>query len=363
MLILVKHKITGEYFTIYRKDKNRFLSLEKFFNAKNETNKPIPFNFELIEDQEKIKQILEDEFTSKGRSGEYNPDLPSVTKIAYSLYPMDIDTEKFLIRYLNDKVKTPEEEQQSEDTLSKGTFIHKICELWVTDTEGRSKDKPLIDKINILNSSKKPSKKLEKQINDIILEYINRYIEIALQDDEILRKIKNLDELKDLLIDLARTVLPKFFYQELINTDLVYSEIFLSIPDNIQGSVDLVAYKDNKFSIIDFKTTSSVDKKSGKPKFKTNSQLEPYSRQLAIYNELLNKSNMTHCTSDILPEFYIYQIHLVGKNYKKFEIPKDMVERSAKKVQDVLNWYWNTRKGIPYESQLEDEEDYGILTL
>ena len=82
MLILVKHKITGEYFTIYRKDKNRFLSLEKFFNAKNETNEPIPFNFELIENQERIKQILEDEFTSKGRSEEYNPDLPSVTKIA-----------------------------------------------------------------------------------------------------------------------------------------------------------------------------------------------------------------------------------------------------------------------------------------
>lgn len=363
MLILVKHKITGEYFTIYRKDKNRFLSLEKFFNAKNEINKPISFNFELIENTEEIRHILEEEFTSKGRGEEYNPDLPSVTKIAYSLYPMDIDTEKFLIRYLNDKVKTPEEEQQSEDTLSKGTFIHKICELWVTDTEGRSKDKPLIEKINILQNSKKPSKKLEQQIKGKILEYINKYIEIALRDDEILRKIKNLDELKDLLIDLSQTVLPKFFYQELINTDLVYSEIFLSVPDSIQGSVDLVAYKDNKFSIIDFKTTSSVDKKSGKPKFKNKSQLEPYSRQLAIYNELLKQSNMTHCTSDELPDFYIYQIHLIGKDYRRFDIPKEMVERSTQKVQDVLNWYWNTRKGIPYELPIEEEEDYGILTL
>lgn len=363
MLILVKHKITGEYFTIYRKDKNRFLSLEKFFNANVDPKEAIPFNFELIEDQNKIKQILEDEFTSKDRGEEYDPDLPSATQIAYSLYPMDIDSEKFLIKHLNNKVKTPEEEQQSEDTLSKGTFIHKICELWVTDKEGRAKDRPLIEKINILQQSKKPSKKLEKQIKGKILEYIDRYIQVALKDDEIIHKIKNLDELKNLLIELSREVLPQFFYQELINTDLIYSEIFLSVPNSIQGSVDLVVYKDNRFSVIDFKTTSSIDKKSGKPKFKNNSQLEPYSRQLAIYNELLKNTNMTHCIQDDMPDFYIYQIHLVGKNYKKFEIPQSMVKKSTEKVKDVLNWYWCTRKGIPYESQIKEDEDYTLLTL
>lgn len=362
MLILVRQKINNEYYTIYREDKQKFLNLEYFFNyGVEDDSEKVQFNFELIEDVNDIKKILEDNFTSKGRGDEYNPDLPSVTRIAYGLYPLDINRDKFLIKYINNKVITPEDEKNSNLILQRGTFLHKILELWVSDTECRKKDKPLIEKINILKNTKKPSKQLVTQIEDKIHSYIDKYIKIAYKDKEILYKIPNLDEIKDYLSNLAHNALTHFIYEELINSDLVYSEIFLSIPDYIQGSIDLVAYKDNKFSVIDFKTTQSIDKKTGKPKFKNNSQLEPYSRQLAIYNELLKRANMSHIVNDDLPEFYIYQIHLISNKYKRFEIPKNMIKNSTKEVENILNWYWSIRKGIEYKPNIEENLEY--LTL
>ena len=245
MFILIRNKITGEYSTIYKKDKQNFLNLKKFFESED-------FNFDIIEDNKQIKQILEQYFTSKGRGEEYDEQLPSVTKIAYMLFPIDIKSEKFLLKWKNN---TPIEQQTGgkDDTLSRGTFLHFCLEQFICDKQARDKDKPLITKLKILRNSKKPSKRLIESIDKNLLSDIERYKQMAYKDDEIINKIKNLEELKPELEYLARNCLLDFIKEELIFTDLVYSEIFLKIDDYIQGSIDLTAYKDGKFSIIDYK--------------------------------------------------------------------------------------------------------------
>ncbi len=348
MLIFVRHKINNEYFTIYRRDKQKFLNLKYFFE-------PEPFNFELIEDTDKIKEILEEKFTSKNRGEEYNAETPSVTQLSYKLYPMNIDKEKFLIKWLNNNVVTTESEKTTQNILNLGTVTHKILELYLCDKDSRLKDKPIIGQL------KNSGKNTDSLIINKITKDLKKYIYQAFEDEEIVHKVVNLEELKSEIINKALKTLPNFILKELINLDLIYSEIFLSVPDYIQGSVDLVGYKDNKFSIIDFKTTSGTDKKTGKPKFKTKSQLEPYSRQLAIYNELLKRTDMSHLSDKDLPDFYIYQIHLIGNSYKKFEIPKQMVKHSAKEVNKIIDWYWSIRNGTQYIEPQEEELEF--LTL
>lgn len=360
MFVLIKNKLTDEYSSIYRKDIQAFLRLKDFFTSKD-------FNFEIIEDRNIIKKILEDKFTSKGRGEEYNEDLPSVTKIAYTLYPVNINNDKFLLRWKND---TPliEQEGDKENILSRGTFIHYILEQYVCDKESRQKDKPLIEKIKILASCKKPSKKVNKEINDKIVSDIRRYIKMAYKDEEILRKIPNIEDLKEELEFLAIKCLPDFIRNELIFTDLVYSEIFLCIDNNIQGSVDFVAVKDDKLHIIDYKTTSSKDKKTGKPKFKNNSQLAPFARQLYVYDKLLKETKMVNLLPNEYPEFNIIQIHLVSGKYKKFIIPQGLVEAQGKTIEKVLTWYWDIRNGIfdKYENQCYNDindDEIKLLTL
>lgn len=358
---LVKNKLTDEYKTLRIKDIPDFLRLGKFFNSDPNllNGKTVDFNFEVIQDFDTIKSILEDKFTSKNRGEEYNTNLPSVSQIAYSLYPIDIQSDKFLLRWQNNHEYTVEDELETQNILSRGTFIHYILEQFICDADNKSQYQPLIE---ILKN--KHTKSIHKKINDKIINDIKRYVQMAFVDEEIIRKIPNLNDLKNELQELAIKCLPQFLKEEIIFTDPVYSEIFISIDNFIQGSIDFCAYLDNKFSILDFKTTSSCDKKTGKPKFKTQSQTIPYSRQLALYNELLKKSGMTHCIEKDNPNFYIYQIHLISGKYKKFTIPYDTVKMSKKQLDKVLQWYWNVRNGIQetYTNDLQ-EENLEYLTL
>lgn len=364
MFVLVRNKITGEYNTIYKRDIRNFLNLKSFFNADPKLNgKQVDFNFEIIEDNNKIKEILENSFTSKGRGSEYNEDLPSSTKLAYSLFPLNIYSDKYLIRWKNN-TSLVEQDNDKELTLSKGTFIHFVLEKFVCDREERNKDKTLIDKLKLLNKSKKPSKKIYKQIHDKIVNDIRKYIQMAYKDEEILHKITNIDDIKEELEYLATKCLPKFILNELIFTDLVYSEIFICENKYIQGSVDLVCYKDNHFEIWDYKTTSSVSKDTNKPKFKSNtpSALVGYARQLYIYNELLKKSGMTHLFDNSIPNFYIIQIHLLNGEYKKFNIPYNLIQSQGKIVEKVLQWYWDIRNGI-FQDYIEEDEELEYISI
>ena len=308
-------------------------------------------------------------YTSHGRGEEYNEDLPSSTKLV-SLCPLNIQQDKFLLRWLND---TPVQEQEvgKDDILSRGTFIHFILEQFIIDREARLKDKPLIEKLKVLKSSKKPSKKIEQQIDKKIVADIRRYIQKAYTDEDILRKIHNLDDLKEELEYLATKHLLNFIKNELIYADLVYSEIFISVDNLVQGSIDCVCYKDNKFTILDYKTTNSLDKKTGKPKFKPNSPtyLKAYAQQLYTYNTLLNKSGMTHCFENEHPDFKIVQIHLTNGQYKIFDISWGLIQSQGKVIDKVLDWYWSIRNGTytPPSKQKEEmeeiDESLDLLTI
>lgn len=352
MFVLVKNKNNNEYFTIYRKDIPRFISFKKSFNKNKDKEE---FNFEIIEDVNEIKQILDKHFSSKGRGGEYNEDLSSVTKIAYGLTPKDLDKDYFLLKWMNEHKYTKEDEQKSRHTLKQGNLLHSVLEHYICDTEERKKDKPLINQINILNNAKKPSQKLQKQIDDKIDSDIIKYTLEAFNDEEILYKIPELESLKNELLETARRCLHSFIKEVLINIDLVYSEIFI-VSDNIQGSIDLVCYKDNKYTILDYKSCSTIDKKTGKPKLKNPSQTDEYGRQLYLYNKLLKESGMAHNDN---PEFYIAQIHTINGKYKLFNIDKKTVEKEGKIVEKVLKWYLDVRSGnytIPEIIEDIDEE-------
>lgn len=348
MLVLVQNTKTNDYFTIYRRDIEDFLGLKNFFKTEE-------FNFKIISDRNEIKEILEKSFTSGNRGGEYNPDNVSATQIAYKLFPLNIGTDKFLLRWMND---TPIQEQDSKNDkpLKMGTYLHKILELYLTNKEDRKKDKPLINMVKTLKLIKKPSKLINKVIDDKILSDIRKYIQIANIDKEILNKIDNFNELKEELEYLAINCLKNFIKEELMFTDMVYSELFLSVDNYLQGSIDYIGYSNGNFSIIDFKTTSAESKKTGKPKFKSSSELAPFARQLAIYNSLIKKSNMTHCFGENKPEFYIYQIHLVSQKYKKFKIPLELVEVSEKAINKIIKWYWSIRNNEELNYQEEFPE-------
>ena len=221
---LVKNKITNEYKTLKNKDISEFLRLEKFF--KTDPNLPqgknIEFNFEIIEDFDKIKDILDNVFTSKNRGEDYNENLPSVSQIAYSLYPINIQSDKFLLRWQNNHEYTPEDKLETQNILSRGTFIHFILEQFICDKNGREQYKPLVDVLKM-----NPTKKVIKEINNKIISDIRKYIQIAYKDNEIIRKIENLDELKSELEELAIKCLPDFIREEIVLTDPVYSEIFI----------------------------------------------------------------------------------------------------------------------------------------
>lgn len=359
MFAIIKNKITNEYNTIYQRDIENFKSLYNFFKVDPKLEEEVvpDFNFEIIDDLAEIKKILETDFISKGRGAQYNENLPSVTKIAYGLFPIDVDNEKFLLRWKNNHhLYKKSTEIDTDFVFQKGTFIHFILEQFVCDKSAREQDKPLIEQLKILQNAKKPVKNIIQKIDDKIIKDINKYINLAYEDEEILIKIPNIDEIKQDLEFLARNCLLSFIKEELLFTDLVYSEIFICLDDYIQGSIDFVAYKDNKFSIIDYKTTSSINKINGKPKFKSKSELAPYARQLYLYNELLKKSKMTHIYGED-PNYYIIQIHLLNGKYKKFSIPKELVKEQGVIIEKVIKWYWNTRKDIP----TQDDIDYDNL--
>lgn len=354
MFVLIHNKMTNEYGTLYQNDIEDFYSIKKICET--------DFKYEVISDRDKIKAILEDKFSSKGRGEEYNEDLPSSTKIAYSLFPVNICKDKFLIKWKND---TPVIEQNSnkEDTLNKGTIIHSVLEQYICDKEARKKDKPIIEKLKILKNTKKPSKIIQEEIDNKIKEDIKKYLDKTFTDAEIKRKIPNIDDYRESFTDVAVKCLLSFIKEELIFTDLVYSEIFVSIEDFIQGSIDLTCYYNNEFSIWDYKTTSSLDKKTGKPKFKNKSQLAPYARQLYIYYKLLKNSKMAHLQLEepFHPQFNIIQLHLISGEYKKFDIPFDLIKKEGKIVDEVLEWYWAIRKDLDLPEH--EEENFELLTL
>lgn len=339
-MYLVRDIRTNEYRTLHKQDVQKFYDLADFFEATDSKGEPV-FNFEIITDSNQIKEIVKTYFTSKGRGEEYNENMPSVSQVSSKLYPIDIATDKYLMRWLNDSPIELISKNSNNESLSKGTYIHKILELFVTDRCSRDNDTSLLVQLDLLSKNK--NKKDEEKINNTIKDIINHYCEIASIDDEILHKIPDFISKKEEYELLAQEVLPSFIKNELIHTDCLYSEVFIKIDKFVQGSIDLIAYKDGCFTICDFKTTSSIDKNTGKRKFKSLSNISSYIRQVALYYEILKRGGYLQIGE--FPKFIIYMIHLVGKDYKVFNIPEDMIKTAIKQNENTLKWYWSIIDG------------------
>ena len=152
-LFLIKDLRTQEYNTLREKDENKFYDLVDFFDKTDEKGEPI-FNFEVITDKAEIKKIVKQVFNSKGRGEEYVGNMPSVSQIASKLYPIDIATDKYLLRWKNNEPLEVVSKNLNNESLSKGTYIHKILELFVTDRCSRNKDKSLLVQLDLLSKHK-----------------------------------------------------------------------------------------------------------------------------------------------------------------------------------------------------------------
>lgn len=335
-MYLVRNIRTDEYRTLRKKDLNAFYDLQDFFGKYDKDDNPV-FNFEVIQDEGKIKEIVKEHFNSRGRGEEYNANMPSVSQIASKLYPLDLKTEKYLLRWQNNEPLEVISTAFNNESLSRGTYIHKILELFVSDKCARDGDTSMLKDLEFISKNKN-NKVLQKRIDNTMNNIISHYCTLASVDDEILHKIPDFERKRVEYEELAHKVLPNFIKDQLIHVDAIYSEVFIKIDNFVQGSIDLVGYRDGIFSILDFKTSSSIDKKTGKRKFKSLNNMQGYVRQLALYYELLRRGG--YLQSCEFPKFFIYMIHLVGGDYKVFDIPQDMVKQAIKQNQETLDWYW-----------------------
>lgn len=374
-MYLVENTRMSKYITINKSDANRFIGLVNFFECGIEN-----FNFKIIKDEKKTKEILDTLFSSKNRGGKYDTSMLSVTNVVSNLFPSNLFKEQYLLRWQNNvhEGELALTNAQSKISLKNGTYIHKILELWVTDTESRANEHRHREYAKRLqkfyarqnDKGRKINKGKPHYLNDFLNKYVSteieKYIYQAKTDEEIIKLGCDEKTLAN-CEHLARTCLIEFIKNELLAVDCIFSEIFLKTKGYIQGSIDLVGMQDNKLIIIDFKTTSSVykedDEKLGykvpTKKGKWGSLSDSYVRQLCVYYHLLKEHDLIplHMLKDV--SFKICQIHLVRNEYRVFDLEQASVLSWQKQINRVLKWYWETRQ-LPYNERIicdENEEN------
>ena len=112
MIRLLKHKHLKKYKTIWTKDTLKLCELllnEKMFNHYDF----LETNWEFVNDKEEVKLILDENFSSRNRTEEYEIGLPSATVIGDSLFPVNLVGEIYKLSWLNntspDDIKSQEE--------------------------------------------------------------------------------------------------------------------------------------------------------------------------------------------------------------------------------------------------------------
>ena len=315
MLLLYRPDI-NEYKTIHREDEERFLNLAK--NMFKTDNK-----FVIIKDPKIMKEIIDTKFSSTNRTEEYTKGLPSATVIN-SLCPMNITSRDFsknksnLLKWMNDVSIEDFNETRKTGLISldSGTYIHKVLEMALLD-DCRNYDK---------------------------IRNLKYYISQANKSHECYSKIEDFDSKKDELALKAIKCLEKFFTDEFLKVDLVFSELFLK-TDLIQGSIDLVNYKYGELHISDFKTS----KKSYSP-----SKYDDFCRQLYIYSYMMLENGfITQKMFDNLKYEVFFFNWNTGHN-KIITIPHKDVMSKKRMCHYILDWIWAVKNETLREFYKED---------
>ena len=317
MITLLRHRDLNKYKTVWTKDVPRLT--EMFFNGQMFRRDGFKTRWEIVQDKQEVKKILEDNFSSKGRGVEYTEGLPSGTVITSSLFPVDLTTELFKLTWLanEDLDKIKEQEKTNLISLEMGTYIHKCLELWAVS------DIPMA-----------------KRNFEEILEQVR-------EDKEILCKVKNFStdiEKRMRYEQCARNIIPKFIQEHLCKFDIIGSEIFMN-TGKIQGSVDLLATKRGEYYLIDHKTTRRVYKMTGGRKFSSPKDMIDYERQICLYSDMLIELGIIPKSERDKINYRIYQFHLISDEYKEFRFENSEIQKHINDIRLVEEWYWGIKNG------------------
>lgn len=271
-----------------------------------------PNRLELITDRCEIKKVLDEKFSSRHRTEEYEAGLPSATVISSALFPMDIDYRKNgskfpLLKWWNNTSLEDMNAQKIKNKLStdSGTLIHAVLEYAMNDMETRI-------------YTKKRS--------------LDKYISMVCESPDIVKMIDNFEDRKFYFVEMAQKTLTKFFENEIEHITPVVSELFINLPNKIQGAVDLLCYYKKRLTVLDYKTSKGS---------KSRNQLidSGYVRQLYVYSRMLYMGG--YITKKELEElqgiitFYNWNSH----NSFIHEFTKEEIDKCKAYVNFVYNFH------------------------
>jgi len=310
MILLLENKTLNKYRTIWEEDYDKYIGLinSNSFN-KYETKMDSGIlkyssRFDVVEPN-RVKQVLNDNFASRGRGGEYEDGLPSPSVIGDTLFPIDFKKDIFKLKWLNnvDLEDFSKNEKHAKESMSLGTYVHRILELWLID------ERPYFDR------------------------GFESLIEIARKDKSLFNTDIDIMEYES----IARETLPDFIKTVLYRYDCIGSEVFFR-NDLFQGTIDLIAKAGCDYYMIDFKTTRRTHK-SGTRKFSNLNDIESYKRQLCCYYMAMQKDNIITPKDDVY--FKIAQFHLKSNEYKILNVPSKDIFECTGNINKVIDWYWS----------------------
>lgn len=309
----ILHRPDAEIFvTIHHEDEEKFYEVSQNFSRKLPDGTYIPCNnnFKLIKSKDEIKQILEDNFSSKSRGGDYTTGLPSATLISSALFPTDVEKDFNILNWKNSTTLEDMKAQNIKNKLStdSGEFIHEILENAFKDRGCRLFDK---------------KRSLEK------------YISKVCSTDKIHKIINNFDDRKEYFQDMAQKTLKDFFANEVENIDPIFNEIFVK-NDGIQGAIDMVCMKNKKLYLTDFKTSKKSCSRAQIPH-------KGYLRQLYIYSRMLLRLGIISQKEYDNLNFQIYFFNWNSYRSAIYEYSKKEIDTSKAYVNFILNWYYKMK--------------------
>jgi len=310
----------NEHKAIHKEDSEIFHDIIKnnMFDKEDANGNIIRYEnkLELITDRAEIKKVLDEKFSSRHRTEEYEAGLPSATVISSGLFPMNIDPRrngsKFpLLKWFNNTSLEDMNAQKIKNKLSldSGTLIHAVLENAMNDVDTRI-------------YTKKRS--------------LDKYISMACESPEIIKMIDNFEDRKFYFVEMVQATLKRFFENEIEYITPVASELFINLPNKIQGSVDLLCYYKKKLTLLDYKTSKGS---------KSRTQLidSGYVRQLYIYSRMLylggyiTKKELEQDFQGVIA-FYNWNSH----NSFIHEFTKEEIDKCKAYTNFIYNFYWKT---------------------
>ena len=268
---------------------------------------------ELITDKAQIKKVLDEKYSSRSRTEEYTPGLPSATVISGGLFPMDIDykdrgSQYNILRWWNNISIEDMNAQKVKNKLStdSGTLIHLVLQ------------NAFEDNCRAYNKKRK----------------LNEYIQQACSSQEIIKMIDNFDNRKEYFIEMCQKSLQKFFNSEIEHIHPVFSELFIN-TGIIQGAIDLIGYSKGCLYIIDYKTSKKSKSR--------NSLYESYARQLYIYSRMLLSEGYITLKEYNSLSFKIIFINWESGNLFIHDYIKEEICKSKAYVDFIISWYYQIK--------------------